>query len=96
MFGVVSWRCRCKPVPKAHLRCILSYLDTKGSRGRTPCPVCQGDMSFGMDTESRSAYVKLSIHDPPEDSDDPSGGDDANQPDSVPSPTDDCWRDPTF
>lgn len=64
-FGVVSWRCACKPVPKFHLRCVLSYFAEKDAR-RTPCPVCKGDISFGKSSISTPRSVRLNIHNPPE------------------------------
>lgn len=100
MFGVVSWRCACLTVPKAHLRCTLSFVDSKRPRVPHPCPLCQADLTFGKDRVSDFRAVRLNVHDPPpaKESDDPPSDNDAESGGtvSIPSPTDDYRRDPNF
>lgn len=80
MFGVVSWSCDCKPVPKAHLRCTLGYVDRKEKR-RTLCPLCEADITFGKDGENDTKSLKLNVHNAPKgDATEPLGDENEDSP----------------
>ena len=81
MFGVVSWRCKCKPAQKAHTACLFSYLSQEG-RGKG-CPYCKGSMTFGGPPLKT---VRLHLHGP--ETDDPPTDDDRDDSPHIPDPTD--------
>ncbi|CAM9784541.1 unnamed protein product [Ectocarpus sp. 12 AP-2014] len=59
MFGVVSWRCRCK-TPMAHTACLFSLMTNMDHPPR--CGGCRSPMTFGKSRSSGRGYERLNFH----------------------------------